>query len=519
LWEKSNFSHPKNLKKYTMKQIVVIFLTALFPMLSMGQSSLGKTDDLGRIAIAAVVPDEAGIPGGAQRMLQNKLNQVATLNGLGAMQGSQFAILPMVSVVSKDVTPTAPPMVSLIVDVTLYIVDAKSQNIFSQTTIQLKGVGNNDERAYTQALNNLNPRHGQFRGFVEKGKEKIVEFYNSQCDVIISSAKALAGQKKYDEALYTLLSVPDVSRECYDKCMQVSLDIYQEYANQQCEQYLAAARAAWAGKDLPKVEENLSKITPEMSCYPKAQELVETVTASVEAEGASAWSYKMKKYDDSVDIEKMKIQAGKEVAQSWAYHGASANFDWAWMYPGAKPKITEQPKAEVQPEKKPVKTDSSEPKPEATNKLGVLTAKVSAYNGAFKGNYHLISDGDFAGDGGVRTSAKCVYWDNPKDVYFVLDLGEIKQINGFNISNHNTDTYVLEWSTDGEKFHHLSTIENSWGRVGGYSDYRMETFSTNPNHKGYEPRIKFSPVKARFIKIYATQCTNCALSEVQMLGY
>jgi hypothetical protein len=500
-----------------MRRIVVIILSTLLPMLSMGQSSLGKTDDLGRIAIAAVVPDEAGIPAGAQRMLQSRLTQVATLNGLGAAEGSQFAMLPMVSIISQDVTPTAPPMISLNMEITLYIVDAKSQAIFSQTSIPLKGVGNTEDRAYTQAINNINPRHGQFRGFVEKGKEKIVEYYNSQCDVIITSAQALAGQKKYDEALATLFNVPDVSRECYDKCMNISVDIYQEYANQQCNEYLSAAKAAWAGKELNKLEENLGKITPDMGCYDEAQQLVATVTSAVEAEGGSAWNFKMKKYEDSVDIEKMKIQAGKEVAQSWAYHGAAAHFDWAWLYPGAKPKAPEQPKAEVQAEVKP----GTEPKTEPTNtkRMGVLSAKVSTFNGPFKGNYHLITDGEFVGNGTVRTNAKCVYWDDPKDVYFILDLGQERQVNGFNISNHNTDTYVLEWSVDGETFHHLSTIENTWGRVDGYSDYRMETFSTNPDHKGYEPRIIFTPVKARFIKVYATQCRYCSLSEVQILGY
>lgn len=181
-------------------------------------------------------------------------------------------------------------------------------------------------------MNNINPRHGQFRGFVEKGKEKIVEYYNSQCDVIISSAKALAGQKKYDEALFMLLSVPDVSRECFDKCMAISIDVYQEYADQKCNEYLSAAKAGWAGKELSVVEENLGKITPDMGCYPQAQELLAQITASVEAEGAGAWSFKMKKYDDSVDIEKMKIEAGKEVAKSWAYWGASKNFDWKWLY-------------------------------------------------------------------------------------------------------------------------------------------------------------------------------------------
>ncbi|HPI71511.1 MAG TPA: hypothetical protein PLF99_09290, partial [Tenuifilaceae bacterium] len=155
-----------------MRKLIVLSICSMF--LSVGaypQSSLGKTDDLGRIAIAAIVPNEAGIPGGAQQMLKNKLMQVATLNGLGAAEsGSQFAMVPMVSIISKDVTPTAPPQIALKADVTLYIVDVLSQNIFSQTSIEVKGVGNTEDRAYSQALNNLNPRHGQFRGFVEKGK-------------------------------------------------------------------------------------------------------------------------------------------------------------------------------------------------------------------------------------------------------------------------------------------------------------------------------------------------------------
>ena len=128
------------------------------------------------------------------------------------------------------------------------------------------------------------------------------------------------------------MSVPDVSRECYDKCMAISIDIYQEFANQQCNEYLSAAKAAWAGKDLNKVEENLGKITPDMECYPQAEQLIAQITAAVEQEGASSWSFKMKRYDDSVDIQKMKIQAGRDVAMTWAHWGAAKEFDWNWLY-------------------------------------------------------------------------------------------------------------------------------------------------------------------------------------------
>lgn len=506
-----------------MKRIIVILLAALAPLLSVGQSSLGKTDDLGRIALAAIVPDAAEIPKNASKMLQNKMQQIATQNGLGASEQSQFAIVPVVSIVSKEITPTAPPMQALNLDVSFYIVDAQSQNIFSQTTVSLKGVGKNEAKAYSQAIKRINPKQGQFRGFVEKGKEKIVEFYNSQCDVIVKGSQALAGQQKYEEALFMLLSVPDISRECYDKCMDLSIDIYKQFADQKCSEYLSTAKAAWAAKELSSVEENLGKITPDMACYPEAQQLVEQVTAAVEAEGGKAWEFKMKVYEDDVEKEKLMIQAGKEVAMEWAHWGAAKHFNWDWrfLYPNAEPPA-EKPEPAIksdQPQKPASKTEAKAPKPEPTNKLGILTAKVSGYNGSFKGNFHLIADGKFSPNGQVRTNPQCVYWSDPKDVYFIIDLSEVKQVNGFNISVHNTDTYVLEWSADGESFQKLSTIENTWGRVTGYSDYRMEVFSTDPSHKGYEPRIKFAPVQARYIKVYATQCKNCSLSEIQMLGY
>ena len=154
------------------KLFILTTILFAFGFSTLAQSSLGKTDDLGRVAIAAIVPDEAGVPGGAQQMLQNKMMQVATNNGLGAAIGSQFAMVPMISIISKDVTPTAPPMVAINMEISFYIVDIYSQTIFSQTSIALKGVGKTDDAAYAQALKNVNPRHGQFRGFVEKGKEK-----------------------------------------------------------------------------------------------------------------------------------------------------------------------------------------------------------------------------------------------------------------------------------------------------------------------------------------------------------
>lgn len=319
-----------------MKKILLILVAFVFGLNLNAQNSQGKTDDLGRIALAAIVPDQAeGIPQSARQLLANKMEQIAVQNGLGAAASNpRFCIVPVVNVLSKEITPTAPPMQALNLDVTFYIVDAASQTIFSQTNIQVKGVGQTEDKAYMQALKNVNVKAGQFKGFVEKGKEKILEYYNSQCDVVLKGAQALAGQKKYEESLFTLLSVPDVCRECFDKSMDLSVDIYKQYANYKCTEYMSGAKAAWANMNADKAAEFLGKITPDMECYEQAVKLADEITQKQLADGANVWQFKMKQYDDSVEKEKLMIQAGKDVAVSWAYWGQGKNFnwDWSWLY-------------------------------------------------------------------------------------------------------------------------------------------------------------------------------------------
>ncbi|HAL64701.1 MAG TPA: hypothetical protein DCP10_03920, partial [Bacteroidales bacterium] len=71
------------------------------------QNNLGKTDDLGRLAIAAIVPAQAeGIPPSAHQLLVNKMGQIAVQNGLGAMPvNPRFCMIPLVNVLEKEITP------------------------------------------------------------------------------------------------------------------------------------------------------------------------------------------------------------------------------------------------------------------------------------------------------------------------------------------------------------------------------------------------------------------------------
>jgi hypothetical protein len=316
------------------RSIIVIFFALMTFISARSQNSLGKADDIARLSIAAIVPEKAGmVPGGARTTLENKMRQIVTQNGLGASEyGSRFAIVPGINILSKDITPTAPPQEALTVEFVFYIVDAVSQTIFSQTSVQFKGVGQTDEKALIQVIRNINPKMGQFKGLVENGKVKIIEYYNSKCDVLLTNSQALASQRKYQEAIYNLMSVPDVCRECYDRSMSLSMEIYKQYDDYTCGQYLAAAKSAWANIDHDKAAENLAYITPDSKCYTEAQALADEIKKKLLEDG-KVWDFKLKRYNDAVDLEKQKLQTIRDIGVAYAQALARDYYsNWDWLY-------------------------------------------------------------------------------------------------------------------------------------------------------------------------------------------
>lgn len=318
-----------------MKRLIIglIFLLLTF-VSAQSQNSLGKSDDIQRLSIAAIVPQDAGnIPSGASTILENKLRQIVTQNGLGASEyGSRFAIVPGINILTKDITPTAPPLLALTVEFVFFIVDAESQTIFSQTSVEFKGVGQSEEKALIQIIRNINPKMGQFKGFVEKGKEKIIEFYNSKCDLFLKTAESLASQRKYQEALYILSSVPDVCRECYGRSMDLSMEIYKQYEDYTCGQYLAAAKAAWANIDHDIAAQNLAYITPDSKCYAEAQTLADEIKKKL-LEYGKVWDFKLKRYNDAIDLEKQRLQTIRDIGVAYAQAMARNYYsNWIWLY-------------------------------------------------------------------------------------------------------------------------------------------------------------------------------------------
>ncbi len=305
-----------------MKSIILSILI-LISCNIYAQNTAGKSDDAARITLATFVPQQIEqMPEAARSSLANKLSQIVTQNGLGGKASNErFIITANINVISKDLTATAPPMQAYVLDITLYIGDGIDGTKFASVSTQVKGVGESETKAYISALKSLKTDDPKYQTFIESGKTKIIEYYNSKCDFIIKESQSLASQNNYEEAIYKLTQVPEVCKACYDKCMDAVAPLYQKQIDRQCKISLNDATNAWnsnqnaTGADQASV--NLSSIDPNASCYKEAQALSEKIAKRIKELDQREWNFKLKQQQDNVDVTKARINAARDIGVAY----------------------------------------------------------------------------------------------------------------------------------------------------------------------------------------------------------
>jgi len=316
-----------------MKKINQLLLAAVIVLSSASASFAQASKDENRIMLTAFVPQTIeGMPNSARKMLANKLKQVVTKNGLGGSPfNTRFIISANVAVMTKDITPTAPPKHAYNLDVTLYIGDGFEGTVFSSTTISVKGVGTNETKAYMSALKNIKSGNPDVQAFVKTGKEKIIQYYKDNCDLIIKKANSLADKDEYGNAIYLLTGVPSACEECYVKALDAISPIYKKQIDKECKVKLQKAQGVWnAAQDMNAANEAgaiLSSIDPDAACFSQVKALSNKIAAKVKQIDAREWKYIVK--DQQQESE--RIAAIKAIGVAYG-KGPKANVTYKSMW-------------------------------------------------------------------------------------------------------------------------------------------------------------------------------------------
>jgi hypothetical protein len=284
-------------------------------------------DGASRLALTVWIPETIdGLTPAAEQNLRNKLGQIISRSGIFGEDGaSRFIMTANVIMIDKHVLPTAPPKYSYTMDVTLYIGDGMEGKQFSSYNATVSGVGNTETKAYMAALSNIKTNDRNFQHFITQGKNKIIDYFNAQCDVILRQANVFSGMDNYGEALHMLMSVPDVCTECWNKAMAAALPIYQAQIDFDCRSLLLEATNTWnAGQNYNAAERAgkiMSSVNPYASCFGDVMKLAGSIESRVRDVDEREWNFK---YEKEIDLQRSLINAYRDVGVAYGKNQRSS---------------------------------------------------------------------------------------------------------------------------------------------------------------------------------------------------
>ncbi|MBP5476219.1 MAG: hypothetical protein J6Y00_00820 [Paludibacteraceae bacterium] len=317
-----------------MRKCIIMVIACLLASMTFAQDQAQTMDDAARIALSAYMDPSSSIPNNAKKTLIDRMQKIITKNGMGSVKNTRFIMTANVRELNLEKSETAPVIYLYNLEVNFYIGDGIDGTLFSSCSLEVNAAGDSKEKAYMAALKKIKASNPQYQAFIEEGKKRIVDYYTAKCDFIITQAQTKAKNQDFDAALAELMQVPDVCKECYDKCMAAAQPIYQEKINQEGAKLLAEARGVWsAGQDVAAAEAAaaiLAQINPQSTAFAGAESLNAEIAKRVKELDKREWDFQLKQQKDQVDLEKASIKAIRDIGVAYGENQQPTTYNVVW---------------------------------------------------------------------------------------------------------------------------------------------------------------------------------------------
>lgn len=309
------------MKKYLYMLFVLLF----------GCIQLDAQNDCA-IPLMVYVPKQPSmLPLSAQASLTTKIRQLVTQSGLESGAGfSTFCIVANITEESKNVISGLRPLVTLTINLNLFVGNNYTSDKYSSAVVTLSGAGQTEAKAYMSAFSGINFTNTALQTFIKDAKKKILAYYETQIPNIIKQANSFALRREYEEALCLLASVPICSSKYGDveKCM---LSVFQDYVDYDCAQKVAKARAVWdAGQNKESASvagAYLTAIDPSSTCWSDAIALSNSIRSRI----GDDWEFSKELQRDAVKLEKTRIDAVRAIGVAYGNNQKANTISEHWI--------------------------------------------------------------------------------------------------------------------------------------------------------------------------------------------
>lgn len=253
--------------------------------------------------------------------LESKLNMLITNAGFSAMGNNHsFVMVPYLTLIDDNFVETGMSKIyQTKLEITLSVMQTDNNVLFSSFNATQSGSGETRTAALINAigkLQNINTINS-IKEFLSTTNTKILNYYSSACEDIINKAEVYISTKEYDQAIGLLSTIPNSVKSCYAQAKYNIGVAYNLYQDQKCGQLLQQAKALIAQKAYGEGLKLLGEISPTSTCGNNANSLIESTAKLISDKEKEEWDRYNLERKDAVEIEKLKINAIKSIAEAY----------------------------------------------------------------------------------------------------------------------------------------------------------------------------------------------------------
>ena len=298
-------------------------ITSIIVLLSLCLTTLAQTaKDVGAICLNPYISEAEGLGPQTTRMMKNKLVQAATASGMsGSGFDDRFVITAHVQILDISETQTYPQKTVLRANIGVYVGDGLDGTLFSNYVMEAKGLGDDKDQAIASTVRKMNPNAQELQAAIQKGKEKIMAYYDRMAPQIVSKAEATAAAGNYDDAITMLLAIP-VSNKNYAAAQHLVGQYSRTALDSKNLAVVARARSAWSANPTEEGAAEAQAILDDLDLpSPKVQAAVQKLSnemaARLKAVSDREYRLEVKKANNEMEVAIATVNAAASVARAY----------------------------------------------------------------------------------------------------------------------------------------------------------------------------------------------------------
>lgn len=294
-----------------------------------------SVDKMGMISLRPYLPQESELGTQAAAMMTTKLNLIASANGMsGEGADNRFIITAHLQEVKSGKTQTIPLKYATRMMVGIFVGDGINGTLFSQHAIEVNGIGNDKEDAIMSAIRKINVYDPQLVKAVERGKARIVRYYDQMASNLLRTARSAAAAGHYDEALNILFTIPSVCKD-----YATAQDLLAKYGETMLEeQNMSLIRNAWAAWSANPTKEGaeaaigqLDKLSlPSPKVQSEYKKLTTEISTRLKELSDRRFRLDVKRQQDAHALRLATIRSAASVARAYAASRPQVVYQLGW---------------------------------------------------------------------------------------------------------------------------------------------------------------------------------------------